>query len=234
MSDLAVSFVGETIVLGPDEDLTFGRDADLVIDENPYLHRKLGLIERRAGVWWLTNVGDMIPLEVRDRESRSVLVIASGRAVALSFPKSFVQFEAGGLRYELELYSDAVGAKPAEPEPHDDDGATIGLNQVPLTDDQKRILLVLCEGPLRDPAVDVTIPPSRQGALRLGWTLKAYGRKLDNVCDRLSRAGVRGLRGDQAGIAKDRRLALAEYALAVRLVTAEDLHLLDDLAAADH
>lgn len=230
MTDLHIDFIGSLTDLRPGDQLSFGREAELVIDENPYLHRKLGLVHSRGEAWWLTNTGTRIPLEVRDLESRSVLVVASGREVAITFPSSVVQFEAGGSKYELSLTLDPTAEVPDDVGYLGDEGdscATISLDQLPLTDDQKRVLLVLCEAPLRNPAADIDIPPSRVGAQRLGWTLKAYGRKLDNICDRLTRTGVRGLRGDQAGIAKDRRSVLADYALSSRLVTSEDLVLLD-------
>ncbi len=232
MTDLHIDFIGALTELSPGDQLSFGREAELIIDENPYLHRKLGLVHSRETTWWLTNTGSRIPMEVRDLETRSVLVVASGREVAITFPSSVVQFEAGGSKYELALTLDGAddGPEPWDTVDDDDDDdscATISLDQLPLTDDQKRVLLILCEAPLRNPAADIDIPPSRVGAQRLGWTLKAYGRKLDNVCDRLTRTGVRGLRGDQAGIAKDRRTVLAEYALAAGLVTADDLVLLE-------
>ena len=41
--ELVVEFVGdERVLTPPDEELTFGRAADLVIDDNRYLHRVLG------------------------------------------------------------------------------------------------------------------------------------------------------------------------------------------------
>ena len=65
-AQLVVEFVGDERVLDPDEELTFGRAADLVIDENRYLHRVLGRFSYAKGTWWLTNVGSAIPLTVSD------------------------------------------------------------------------------------------------------------------------------------------------------------------------
>ncbi|MEZ5340415.1 MAG: hypothetical protein R2706_02915 [Acidimicrobiales bacterium] len=39
---LEIDFAGEIQAPGLGEQLVFGREADLVIDENPYLHRRLG------------------------------------------------------------------------------------------------------------------------------------------------------------------------------------------------
>ncbi|MEP6843532.1 MAG: hypothetical protein ABJA11_08420, partial [Pseudolysinimonas sp.] len=60
-----------------------------------------------------------------------------------------------------------------------------------------------------------------------GWTLTAFNRKLDNVCDKLDRIGVTGLRGGRDNLATNRRLRLVEYAIATRLVTRDDLAVLE-------
>ena len=51
--------------------------------------------------------------------------------------------------------------------------------------------------------------------------------KLDNVCEKLTRAGVRGLKGGVDRLATNRRARLVEYAVAVGLVTTGDLVDLD-------
>jgi len=63
--------------------------------------------------------------------------------------------------------------------------------------------------------------------VRLHWPITTFNRKLDNVCDKLDRVGVRGLRGGRGNLATNRRLRLVEYAVATRLVSREDLVLLD-------
>ena len=70
-------------------------------------------------------------------------------------------------------------------------------------------------------------PSSADAATRLGWTLTAFNRKLDNVCDKLDRIGVTGLRGGRDNLATNRRLRLVEYAIATRLVTRDDLAVLE-------
>jgi hypothetical protein len=71
------------------------------------------------------------------------------------------------------------------------------------------------------------IPTSAEAARRLGWQLTRFNRKLDNVCQKLTRSGVRGLHGGPGALASGRRARLVEYAIASRLVTAERLYLLD-------
>ena len=79
------------------------------------------------------------------------------------------------------------------------------------------------------------LPTSAQAAERIGWTLTRFNRKLDNVCDKLDRMGVQGLRGGVGKLASNRRARLVEYAVSSQLVTRSDLALLDDpaLRAAD-
>jgi hypothetical protein len=57
--------------------------------------------------------------------------------------------------------------------------------------------------------------------------MTTFNRKLDNVCEKLDKIGVAGLRGGRGNLATNRRARLVEYAVAARLVTAEDLLLLD-------
>ena len=66
-------------------------------------------------------------------------------------------------------------------------------------------------------------------------TMSRFNRQLDNVCDKLDRMGVQGLRGGVGKLASNRRARLVEYAVSSQLVTRSDLSLLDDpaLRAAD-
>ena len=80
------------------------------------------------------------------------------------------------------------------------------------------------------------IPSSAAAAKTLGWALTRFNRKLDNVCEKLHRHGVRGLRGGPGKLAVNRRARLVEHAVASRLVVPEQLSLLDsakDLAEVD-
>jgi hypothetical protein len=62
---LTVDLAGEVRALAPGEVLTFGRAADLVVDEaNRYLHRVLGRFSWHGGWWWVENLGSQVDLEV--------------------------------------------------------------------------------------------------------------------------------------------------------------------------
>ncbi len=231
-----VDFCGEIRQVDVGRSLTFGRAADLVIDDNQFLHRRVGQLEHRSGLWWLDNIGTRIPLSVKDLTSRSQVTLAPGRSLAISFPSAAVQFSAGRSNYELEISVPLpldrpmlrlVGDDEAASTATDGDGETISLANVPLTVDQKLLIVALAEPTLRSGEADVETPSNRAAAHRLGWTITRFNRKLDNVCDRLTRAGVSGVRGQAGDLASDRRVRLVEHAVSSGLVTSDDLALLD-------
>ena len=76
---------------------------------------------------------------------------------------------------------------------------------------------------------DFEIPSSQQAADRLSWTITRFNRKLDNVCQKFADAGIRGLHGGVGKLASNRKSRLVEHALSTKVVTADDLVLLDSL-----
>ena len=97
-----------------------------------------------------------------------------------------------------------------------------------MTESQKLLIVVLAEEVLRRNGTGASsIPSSAQAAARLGWSLTKFNRKLDNVCDKFDQIGVSGVRGGSGRLASNRRVKLVEYAVAARLVTREDLVLID-------
>jgi hypothetical protein len=104
------------------------------------------------------------------------------------------------------------------------------MGRVSLTPDQKLLILALAEDILRRGNRGAgTIPQSATAAARLGWKTTKFNRKLDNVCEKLAGLGARGLVGNNGSKASNRRVRLVEYALATRLVTAEDIVWLDSI-----
>lgn len=238
MSDpgsLRVEFVGEEIIVPPDAELTFGRSADLAIDDNPYLHRVLGRFSVIRGMWWLTNTGRNIALAVTDASGSSFSRIAPGSGLALTFPEASVRFEAGAARYEIEIFlpvlEDPALEHNAEPDPEVflDDGAgpTVTVSQVPLTPEQLELLVALAEPRLREPGSQAALPTNKAVSLRLDWSRSKFNRKLDALCAKLARAGVTGLHGSAGELARDRRLRLVEHAITAGMVDHEDLTVLD-------
>lgn len=227
---LYLEFCGEDLRLEPDDRLTFGRSGDLSIDDNPYLHRVVGLVSNRRGVWWLDNLGRSIALTVLEVGGPSGSTVGPGSGVALVHGEFVVRFSAGPTRYELlgaleahEWDTDLLG-------PDGLDGVrTLEWGRVELNPDQRLLLAALCEDRLLHPSEpDLPVPPNRERAARLGWTVTKFNRKLDHLCEKLHRAGVPGVHGGLGASAMERRRRLVEHAVAVGLVTADDLTLLDD------
>lgn len=231
--DLVVEFAGDERVLTPGDELTFGRSADLEIDDNRYLHRLIGRFTWSNRMWWLMNTGSSIALRLADASGPSYAKVAPGATVPLAYETAVLTFEAGGRPYELRLELlvdtpwfdvDQAGAGSADGDGVDvvDLEATTTASSLPLNDEQRLLLIALCE-PWLDDSSSNELPTNRQIAARLGWTITKYNRKLDWLCQKYASAGVSGLRGSSDLLARDRRVRLVEHALDNGVVTADDL-----------
>ena len=224
---LVVEYAGEEFPVEPGTVFTVGREGDLSIDDNLFLHRTFLTIQNVEGLWLLSNVGSRLTATVTDTGGRVQAWLAPGALLPLVFAATSVIFSAGPTTYELTIHAAEPTFRETQP-PADDDGlSTIG--DVPLTHSQRVMILALAEPVLRREGTGMSeLPTSAQAAERLGWTLTRFNRKLDNVCDKLDRIGVPGLRGGVRSYATNRRVRLVEHALSARLVTREDLPLLDE------
>lgn len=231
---LHVEFIGEEHAVEPGSELTFGRHADLHIDDNRHLHRVLGRFWSRGDSWWLTNEGRSITIQIADADSRSNVNLAPGSEIALSFPNSFLRFRAGATDYEVVVRVPDRGARD-EDDLDDDElaelddeavGDTIALSDLPLAHEQRLLLLALAESTLRNPHGHDELPTNRAVARRLGWSITKFNRKLDNLCNRFTKLGVGGLRGSIDQLATDRRRRLVEHAIETGLVRRDQLALL--------
>ena len=232
---LYIDFCGEEHVLEVGQTLTFGRAGDLVVDDNPYLHRVLGRFGHRDGHWWLDNEGSAIVLNLFDRTGPTSAVIAPGSTSVLGMAEFGCGFTAGPCRYELDGAVEDVASSGVEVGPQSDpDGMrTLDWGVVDLNADQRLLLVELAERCLSDPgASPAELPAKRASARRLGWSLSKYNRKLDHLCAKLDRAGVSGLYGTDGLQALDRRRRLVDHALGHDLVTQADLGLLEGLPTA--
>lgn len=224
---LRVEFAGDCWELDRDDSITFGREADIVIDTNPHLHRRLGRLRWHDGVWWLSNVGSAIALDVCDAASPSRMTIAPGTSAPVPFRSNQVRFKAGGAAYEL-LVTTSQGHELDDPSGLLAASTTIDGSRVALNHEQRLLLVALAERRLRDRTLPPSeIAPNRVVADRLGWALTKFNRKLDNLCARFDRLGVAGLKGDVAGLASNRRERLVDHAITAGLIRIEDLALLE-------
>ncbi len=228
MTALTVDFCGEIEVLEPGARLTIGREADLVVDaDNPFLHRRLAEITYESGLWWIANVGSRLSMTVTGAAGTLQSWVGPGARVPIVLPDVSVLFTAGETTYELVLHQEGAVFDARATANDDQDGLTLG--SVELTPSQFRLLLALCEPTLRRSGTGPsTLPSNAAAAERLGWSMTTFNRKLDNVCDKFSRAGVKGLRGSSTQLATNRRARLVEYAVAARVVEPSHLALLDE------
>jgi len=237
-SKVSVVFCGETYAVTPERGLTIGRSGDVEVDDNPYLHRTFLVVSHEAGFWWLTNTGSTLTATVADEQGLFQAFLNPGAKIPLAMRRLIVWFTAGPTTYDFEIHVaspafQSVEAEPMALGPNDHTGeATVG--RVNLTPDQKLLIVALCEPFLRRREAGTSqIPSSAAAATRLGWTLTRFNRKLDNVCQKLADAGIRGLHGGVGRLATNRKARLVEHALSTKLVVEADLALLDH-PLADH
>jgi len=222
---LAIEYCGEWYRIDKGAHFTIGREADLSIDDNPFLHRHLLQLRFVENMWLLSNVGSRLSVTVSDSGGRLQSWLSPGAHIPLVFNKTSAIFTAGSTTYEVGFYvteplfthtrvESVVGA------------TTIG--DIALTPSQHLVIVALAEPMLRREGSGMgDLPTSVAAASRLGWTLTRFNRKLDNVCDKLDRLGVQGLRGGVGNYATNRRARLVEYAIGAQLVGRQDLALLD-------
>lgn len=221
---LVVDFCGEIRELQPGDELTIGRQADIEIDDNPFLHRRFLHFSHRDGMWWIANVGSQLTASVADRNGLLQAWLAPQAQLPLVFTSTAVWFTAGPTAYEVLLdldqpcYEPPIGVTPV------DGMSTVG--GIALTLDQRLLILALAEPALRHGRRG-EVPSSAAAAQRLGWTQTKFNRKLDAVCEKLAKLGARGLRGSPDQLASSRRTRLVEHALASRIVVSDELSLLD-------
>ncbi|SLM95506.1 hypothetical protein FM110_12915 [Brachybacterium nesterenkovii] len=230
MAAVSVEFCGEWFRIEEGEELTIGRDAQLTIDEdNPFLHRQFLSIVQVDSMWWLVNIGARLSATITDTTGTMQAWLAPGARIPLVFDVTKVVFTAGPTTYDLSIHAESPEFERT-PSVDDPVGETT-VGPIALTLSQKQLILALAEPMLtREGSGISSVPTSAQAAARLGWPSTKFNRKLDNVCDKLDRIGVRGLRGGPGKLASNRRARLVEHAVFSRLVTIDDLPLLEKSA----
>lgn len=226
---ITVEYDDQVISIDPSQRLTIGREGDLRLTGNPYLHRHFLEISAELSLWWLANVGHSLSATVFDTNTRVQFWLSPGVRLPLVFEEIEVLFTAGPCSYTIRLrndqpiWNDSLISAPSI-------GDTT-IEACPWTDAQRLAILVLAEPMLRrDSAGIIHIPTNAEAAERIGWPLKRFERKIDNICDKLDRLGVDGLRGGVTGHASSRRSRLVEWAVSTGLVGTEDLKILTNLA----
>ena len=226
---LVVEFCGEEYPLDPATPFSVGRAADLTIDEdNAYLHRRMLEFSFDGGFWWIANVGSRLGVTVSGDAGSLVSWLGPGSRAPVVMPVLAVMFSAGGTTYELGVSASLTTFVPRHDPGLDGSGGESTLGAVKLTPTQFRLILALAEPTLRRAGSGSSaIPSNAAAAKRLGWKATTFNRKLDNVCEKFSLAGVQGLRGGAGKLATSRRARLVEYVAAAQIVRPEHLILLD-------
>lgn len=229
-SELTVDFAGEIHRPNPEVTFVIGRSGDLEIDDNPYLHRTFLEISFADGLWWVVNVGTHLSAHLTEPRGLIRTTLAPGARQPLVFPLTLLTFTAGSTSYELLLEVDGALYLPLRSPSSPSGDTTIAPSEFTIS--QKVALLALAEPLLRRAGSGASkVPSAVEAAARLGWPQSRFNRKLDNICEKLERAGVQGLRGEVGSSAANRRVLLVEYAVSTLLINADDLGLLDDEAA---
>ena len=92
---LVVEFAGEEFPLVQGDRFTVGREGDLAIDDNLFLHRHFLTVEQEGGIWLLSNVGSRLTATVTDSAGRVQAWLAPGARLPLVFETTSVIFSAG-------------------------------------------------------------------------------------------------------------------------------------------
>ncbi len=225
-SALTVEFAGSRRTVTANGDgLVFGRGADLDIDSNPFLHRSVGRLVRRDALWWVECLGEWTPLRVTSAGCTALVDYA--RSAPILHAESIIGFSAGACSYEIRLHlAEPPGPAVIVAQRPTDTTATFRSLDLPLTAEQRLMVTVLAEDRLREPTRSRQLPSNRDGALRLGWSVAKFNRKLDWLCHRLDRIGVEGMRSPGRR-ANDRRIHLVNHLVGNGTITVADLAALD-------
>ena len=84
---LTVDYCGEVHPARPGHPLVIGRDAEIAIDDNPFLHRHFLEVSDRGDLWWLANVGTVLSATVADEFGGLQAWLAPGGQLPLVFPR---------------------------------------------------------------------------------------------------------------------------------------------------
>ncbi|MDT0200418.1 hypothetical protein [Nocardioides sp. AE5] len=229
--DLVIDYCGELHRVGTPDRFVIGRDGDLSVDDdNAFLHRRMVELVHADGLWWVINVGSRLAVTVSGEVGTLHAVIGPGSRLPIVLPTVALLFTAGTTTYEVMVHCGdspfSLGPSPVETRKPPTGTETLGVVQ--LTESQLLLIIALAENQLRRLGSGPSeLPSNTAAAARLGWSMTTFNRKLDNVCDKFDRAGVKGLRGGPTQHAMQRRARLVEYAIAARVVRTEHLALLD-------
>lgn len=226
---LHVDFCGIVETVDPGQgraSYTFGRAGDLAVDEdNRYLHRHLGQFRWDGHRWWVDNIGTSIAINLFNSTTSSQAVLTPGSSLPVGHGMFSVAFTAGPHHYQVEGFTSERGFERwCRSDSQPDGEPTEQWGVVAINTEQRMLITALAEPQLVDPTSGPSsLPTNRAVARDLGWTITKLNRKLDHVCEKFARAGVRGIQGDLAGLATERRVRLVRHCIEAGIVSDADL-----------
>ena len=183
-------------------------------------HSDRAVIRMAEELPWLENNVSGLILQVWDADGVAVATVLPGHSVPLVFARNLVRVR-GRSRIVATIDNGSPVFENTTSSPSE---RRMLIAPVKLTHDQRLLLVALAENRLR--RGQAHIPHSRDLALRLGWSITRFNRKLDNVCHKFDLLGVEGLHGDRQHLASHRRVQLVDWVVRTGLISRADLALL--------
>lgn len=221
--------------------VSFGRGGDgvdIVVADDPRLHRCCGTIAVDERGWELVNCGRWLRLRVVSLDRFGVDSLFPGQRLHVPWSEARVQVHVGDRCHEfVARYEAAVGSSGGEattPSDSDHPDATAVPVRVDRSSGYFRALVALCEPQLLDPstsdvATDLQIARrlNRSGRESGRLSGKTVERRLDNCRTRFG-LKMTDEHGMSVGLERrDSRRLLVEVALLTATVTPDDLSVLD-------
>lgn len=103
---LQIEYEGTVTEIDETQEFIIGREGDLAMPNNPYLHRHFLKLTYEHEFWWLMNVGHSLSATIFDPRTRLQAWLRPGTRIPLVFGRVEVVFIAGPLSYTLSLVND--------------------------------------------------------------------------------------------------------------------------------
>lgn len=180
---LAITFARQTMKIR--DSLTFGRQADLSLDEsNKFMHRITGMFEPRGSDWWLYNIGATARLRVFGSDG-SKLDLPPKTNACLTATTGTISFTAGAKPYEITYDLAQSRDVPLVQTPGGMETSKYGAS---LTSRQIDYLIEFARPTLNDSGKPS--PSYKEVARRCGVSRKTVDNSLQEIRRRLNDSGV--------------------------------------------
>lgn len=218
---------GTAVEVDPGSGLTIGRSAELVVGEdNPYMHRRVLHVYADGGTWFLRNVGSHVTVMVRVPGDSRGLRLAPDQSVALNGPEYSVLFGVKRETYEIAVQMDVKETEDPFADIDSDGPETITVAE--LDDRERALVAAYAEDFLRgDVESLIVLCTDAEAADKLGTTPKALEHRRYALYELVVGGGLVSNAEWRRIKAHNRMIRAAQAVIESRLVTADDLELLD-------